>query len=158
MKSTLHPLSSAVRFALSAGAIGLLGVAAMPAFAQEAAATTAESETTQLDRIEVLGSRIRRSEGESALPVLSLSRQEIERTGLTQLADILRDLSVNGPSLSLNTNNGNTSGNSSVNLRNCASNRTLVLVNGRRWVSGNGLDGTVDLSSIPLAAVDRIDV
>lgn len=158
MKSTLHPLSSAVRFALSAGAIGLLGVAAMPAFAQTAAPAAAESETTQLDRIEVLGSRIRRSEGESALPVLSLSRQEIERTGLTQLADILRDLSVNGPSLSLNTNNGNTSGNSSVNLRNCASNRTLVLVNGRRWVSGNGLDGTVDLSSIPLAAVDRIDV
>ena len=157
MKSKPHPLSSAVRFALSATAAGLLGVAALPAFAQDAPAA-AGSDTTQLDRIEVLGSRIRRSEGETALPVLSLNRQDIERTGLTQLADILRDLSVNGPSLSLNTNNGNTSGNSSVNLRNCQSNRTLVLVNGRRWVSGNGLDGTVDLSSIPLAAVERIDV
>lgn len=156
MKSKPHPLSSAVRFALSAGAIGLLGFAAMPTLAQDTADTGAA--VTQLDRIEVLGSRIRRVEGETALPVLSITRQEIERTGLTQLADIMRELSVNGPSLSLNTNNGNTSGNSSVNLRNCASNRTLVLVNGRRWVSNNGLDGTVDLSSIPLAAVDRIDV
>ncbi|WP_290886895.1 TonB-dependent receptor [Arenimonas sp.] len=159
MKSKPHPLSSAVRFALSASAIGILGLAAMPAIAQDAAApAAAASEPTTLDRIEVLGSRIRRAEGDTALPVLSIERAEIERTGLTQLADILREISVNGPSLSLNTNNGNTSGNSSVNLRNCASNRTLVLVNGRRWVSGNGLDGTVDLSSIPLAAVEGIDI
>ena len=90
--------------------------------------------------------------------MLTLDRSDIERTGLTQVADILREISINGPSLSLNTNNGNTSGNSSVNLRNCQANRTLVLVNGRRWVSDNGLAGSVDLSSIPTAAVERIEI
>ncbi|MGQ0800803.1 MAG: TonB-dependent receptor plug domain-containing protein, partial [Pseudomarimonas sp.] len=148
--SKCNSLSFAIRVALIATA----AAAAMPAFAQEPAA----GEAASLDRIEVLGSRIRRAAAETALPVLSISRNDLDRSGLTQIADVIREISVNGPSLSLATNNGNTSGNSSVNLRNCASNRTLVLVNGRRWVSDNGLAGSVDLSSIPLAAVDRIEV
>lgn len=143
-------LSAAVRYALAAGAVGLMALPVAPAFAQD--------EEAQLDRVEVLGSRIRRAEGETALPVLSLERADLERTGLTQVADILREISVNGPSLSLNTNNGNTSGNSSVNLRNCASNRTLVLVNGKRWVTDNGLAGAVDLSTIPVSAIERIEI
>lgn len=140
-------LRDAITFALVAGATTLAGTGI--ASAQEA---------QTLDRVEVLGSRIQRSEAEAALPVLSITRQELEATGLTQVADVLREISANGPSLSLNTNNGNTSGNSSVNLRNCASNRTLVLVNGRRWVSDNGLSGSVDLNSIPFAAVERVEV
>lgn len=151
----INDLTGAVRRALAASAA--LGLAVTP-FAALAQDTGQPQSTQSLDRIEVLGSRIKRSEAETALPVLSVSREEIERTGLTQVADVLRELSVNGPSLSLNTNNGNVSGNSSVNLRNCASNRTLVLVNGRRWVSDNALSGAVDLSSIPIAAVNRIDV
>jgi len=144
-------LSQTIKFVLLGGASALI---AMPAFAQD------ESDTDEdtLAPVEVTGSRIRRAAGETALPVLSIGREEIARLGLPVLADVLRELSVNGPSLSLNTNNGNTSGNSGVNLRNCASNRTLVLVNGRRWVSSNGLAGSVDLGSIPLAAVDRIEV
>lgn len=153
MNAKSNPLSLAVRYGLVVGAAGVLGLTAAPttSFAQS-------GEEAVLDKIEVLGSRIRRAEGETALPVLSIERAELERTGLTQVADILRELSINGPSLSLNTNNGNTSGNSSVNLRNCASNLTLVLVNGRRWVSNNGLGGAVDLGSIPTSAIERIEV
>lgn len=142
-------LAGAIRYALFAGAASVL---AAPAFAQDDAAPQT------LDRVEVLGTRIKQIDIETALPVLVLSREQIERTGLTQIADILREISVNGPSLSLNTNTGNPSGNSNVNLRNCAPNRTLVLVNGRRWVSSNALTGSVDLSSIPLAAVENIQV
>lgn len=144
-------LRDAISFALAVCATTVAGMGG-------AAAQDSEEGTRTLDRIEVLGSRIKRADAETALPVLSISRQELEHTGLTQVADVLRELSVNGPSLSLNTNNGNTSGNSSVSLRNCGSNRTLVLVNGRRWVSDNGLGGAADLSSIPMAAVERIDV
>ncbi len=149
MKLSPKPLSSSISLALLGG---LFALPAPLVMAQD------EDSAQSLDAVEVIGSRIRRAEGETALPVFSLDRAALERTGLTVLSDVLRDLSVNGPSLSLGTNNGNTSGNSSVNLRNCASNRTLVLVNGRRWVSNNGLAGTVDLGSIPLAAVERIDV
>ncbi|MEF3082782.1 TonB-dependent receptor [Luteimonas sp. SMYT11W] len=140
-------LRDAISFALIAGATTLAGTGV--AIAQEA---------QTLDRVEVLGSRIQRSEAEAALPVLAITRQELEATGLTQVADVLREISANGPALSLNTNNGNTSGNSSVNLRNCGANRTLVLVNGRRWVSDNGLSGSVDLNSIPFAAIERVEV
>lgn len=146
-------LRDAITFALAIGATALAGTGV--AFAQDAAV---KPEATTLDRIEVIGSRIKRAEGETALPVLTLRRADIEKTGLTQVADVLKQISVAGPAISLNTNNGNTSGNSGVNLRNCGSDRTLVLVNGRRWVSSNGLGGAVDLSSIPLAAVDRIEV
>lgn len=148
-------LREAISFALAMGATTLAGTGV--ALAQDQTQPDDASATT-LDRIEVLGSRIRRVEGETALPVLTIQREDIEKTGLTQIADVLKEISVNGPSLSLNTNNGNTSGNSSVNLRNCGSNRTLVLVDGKRWVSNNGLGGTVDFSSIPLAAVERIEV
>ncbi|WP_372018688.1 TonB-dependent receptor plug domain-containing protein [Pseudoxanthomonas sp. 10H] len=124
-----------------------------------ASAQSGEAQATQtLDKIEVLGSRIKRAGIETAQPVLSLTREDLDRTGLTQVSDVLRELTVAGPSLSLNTNNGNTSGNSSISLRNCGSNRTLVLVNGRRWASDNGLGGAVDLNSIPMAAVENIQV
>jgi iron complex outermembrane recepter protein len=146
-----NELVRSIRYALTIGLIG--AVTAPVALAQDEAA---EEET--LEAVEVLGSRIRRVQSETAQPVLSFERGDIEKTGLTSIAEVLKEISVNGPSLSLNTNNGNTSGNSGVNLRNCASNRTLVLVNGRRWVSNNGLAGSVDLSSIPLAAVERFEI
>lgn len=150
-----------VRRRLRSGMLFLAIGACLSSTAQANTAATAQEGSEQpqsLDRIEVLGSRIKRSEAETALPVLSISRAELQRSGLTQVADVLREISINGPSLSLNTNNGNTSGNSSVNLRNCASNLTLVLVNGRRWVTNNGLNGSVDLNSIPMAAVESIEI
>jgi iron complex outermembrane recepter protein len=52
-------------------------------------------------------------------------------------------------------NNGG-DGSATVNLRNLGSDRTLVLVNGRRWVSG--LTGTVDLNTIPTAVIERIEI
>ena len=88
-----NKLRDAITFALVAGATTLAGTGV--ASAQEA---------QTLDRVEVLGSRIQRSEAEAALPVLSITRQELEATGLTQVADVLREISANGPSLSLNTN------------------------------------------------------
>ncbi len=144
-----NELVHSIRVAL---VLGLTGVVSMPVMAQE------DTDQETLKPVEVLGSRIRRVQSETANPVLSFERADIEKTGLTSIAEVLKEISVNGPSLSLNTNNGNTSGNSGVNLRNCASNRTLVLVNGKRWVSNNGLAGSVDLSSIPLAAVERFEV
>ena len=144
-----NELVHSIRVAL---VLGLTGAVSMPVMAQD------DTEQDTLRPVEVLGSRIRRVQSETANPVLSFERADIEKTGLTSIAEVLKEISVNGPSLSLNTNNGNTSGNSSVNLRNCDSSRTLVLVNGKRWVSDNGLGGSVDLSSIPLAAVERFEV
>jgi len=126
------------------------------AAAQDSGATT-EPETTELDRIEVTGSRIKRTDVETSQPVLTLSREEIQAQGLTSVGDVIQNISTNGSTLNTTINNGG-NGETRVSLRNLGSNRTLVLVNGRRWVGGTGLGGAVDLNTIPTAAVERIEV
>ncbi|PPU09078.1 TonB-dependent receptor domain-containing protein [Xanthomonas arboricola] len=116
-----------------------------------------EAGTTNLDKIEVTGSRIKRADVETSQPVFSMSRQQIESQGLTSIGDVIQNISSGGSALNSNVNNGG-NGETRVNLRNLGSNRTLVLVNGRRWVGGTGLGGAVDLNTIPTAAVERIEV
>lgn len=146
-------LRDAIKFAL---AVGATAAVAMPAaFAQEEA--PAQQEATTLDRVEVTGSRIKRTEIETSQPVFSLDREDIQAQGLTSVGDVIQNISANGSTLNSTFNNrGN--GETRVSLRNLGSNRTLVLVNGQRWVGGTGLGGAVDLNTIPTAAVERIEV
>lgn len=114
-------------------------------------------EPVTLDRIEVTGSRIKRTDLETSQPIFSLNREEIQAQGLTSVGDVIQNLTANGSALNTQVNNGG-NGETQVTLRNLGSNRTLVLVNGRRWVGGTGLGGAVDLNTIPTAAVERIEV
>ncbi len=126
---------------------GTLLVPAAPSFAQTGAA----------ERVEITGSRIKRIDSETSQPIFTLTRQDIEAQGLTSVGDVIQNLSSNGSALNSTFNNGG-NGETRVSLRNLGSNRTLVLVNGKRWVGGTGLGGAVDLNSIPATAIDRIDV
>ena len=117
----------------------------------------------QLERVEITGSRIKRVDAESAAPVQTITREDIERTGKTSIQEILRTVTAdsNG-TIPTSFTNGFASGSAAVSLRGLGVNSTLVLVNGRR-MSTYGLadDGTrnfVDLNSLPLEAVDRIEV
>ncbi|KQZ60261.1 MULTISPECIES: TonB-dependent receptor [unclassified Lysobacter] len=143
-------LRDAITFALAVGATAAAGTGV--AFAQET-----EKEATTLDRIEVTGSRIKRTDIETSQPVFSLSRDDIQAQGLTSVGDVIQNITANGSTLNSTFNNGG-NGETRVSLRNLGSNRTLVLVNGRRWVGGTGLGGAVDLNTIPTAAVERIEV
>ncbi len=126
---------------------------ALPCHAQDAAAGTDDAKV--MEEVVVVGSRIRRVDLETSQPVFVLEREQIERTGLTSVGDILQDLTTHGAALNTTFNNGG-DGTTRVDLRNLGDNRTLVLVNGRRWTTG--LDGGVDLNSIPLAVIERIEV
>ena len=75
------------------------------------------------------GSRIKRVDIETSQPVFTLDRIDLERTSLTSVYDILSELTTNGASFGLQVNSANTTGSSTVDMRNCGSNRTLVLVN-----------------------------
>lgn len=154
MKCNRNLLSEAVRFGLVAGAVGFAGMHAEPVRAQDAAEA---KETTELSKVLVTGSRIRRVDAETSQPVFSVSRADIDAQGLTSIGDVIQNLTANGSALNTTFNNGG-NGESRVSLRNLGSNRTLVLVNGRRWVGGTGLGGAVDLNTIPTAAVERIEV
>lgn len=144
-------LRDAISFALVVGttAIAGTGVAAAQTI------PSAQTEATTLDRIEVTGSRIRSVDAETSQPVLVLDRAAIEKQGLTSVAEVLQRISANGANINRTFNNGG-DGSSEISLRNLGSSRTLVLVDGRRWVQGLG--GAVDLNTIPSAMVERIEV
>ncbi|QGW66101.1 TonB-dependent receptor [Lysobacter soli] len=150
-------LRDAIRVTLALGTTTAAGMGA--AQAQDPAPAPAQ-ETTTLDRIEVTGSRIKRADIETSQPIFSLSRDDITAQGLTSVGDVIQNITANGSTLNTTFNNGG-NGDTGVSLRNLGANRTLVLVNGRRWVggaSGTGLGGQVDLNSIPTAAVERVEV
>jgi iron complex outermembrane receptor protein len=139
---------SLLRRSILAAMYGGTAITAAPAIAQD-------QDAEQLETITVIGSRIKRTDIETSQPVFVLERQDLQKTGLTSVGDILQDLSSNGATLNTTFNNGG-NGETRINLRNLGSNRTLVLVNGRRWVTGLG--GQVDLNSIPVSIVERVEV
>lgn len=109
-----------------------------------------------LGTIYVTGSHIRSIDVASEHPLQVLTLEDIRRTGLTSVGDIVQSLIVDsGQTLNRNVNNGN-DGAMTVNLHSLGANRTLVLLNGQRFAAQ--VDGVVDLSGIPLAMVDRIEV
>ncbi|HCV97218.1 MAG TPA: TonB-dependent receptor [Stenotrophomonas sp.] len=142
-----HPLRNAI-------AIALVASCSAPAFAQ-----TANDGTTNLDRIEITGSRIRQASVESAQPVVALNRAEIEKKGYVNVADILQDVTAAGaPSMSRanSLESGRDFGGMYVSLRNLGPERSLVLIDGRRM--GVSAAGYSDLASIPSSIVDRVEV
>lgn len=111
--------------------------------------------------IVVTGSRIARPGAESATPVAVVGNEEIRRQGATNIQDVLAKLPQVGiPGLSNTNSNFLTSGNgvATINLRNLGDSRTLVLVNGRRFVAGLAGTSIVDVNNIPADFIDRIEV
>jgi iron complex outermembrane receptor protein len=145
---------------LLAGAFGTL---ALPGFAL---AQTADG-TQRMERVVVTGSSIKRIDGETALPVQILKRDDIERTGASSTEELVKQLSSlssAGSSTTVANASGYGGGSiATVSLRGLGGARTLVLVNGRRVsVYGGGSAGaagsSVDVNSIPLSAIERVEV
>ncbi len=149
------------------------GALSAPAFTQDAN-VPAPTDTTPVapqaaaepiagadDAIVVTGSRIRRPDLESASPVAVIDAQQIQSQGIVNTQDLLQKLPQVGiPGLSRTNSNFLTSGNgvATIDLRNLGDSRTLVLVNGRRFVPGVAGTSIVDVNNIPADFVERIDV
>src|SRR4249919_2038487 len=108
-----------------------------------------------LPGIVVTGSHIGRAGFETSQPLIVLDRRDLQRAGLTSVGEILQQLPQHVSDLNSDYNNGG-NGETRVDLRNLGARRTLVLLNGHRYVTA--LDGAVDVASIPLPIVDRIEV
>ena len=155
-------VSKAVRLALVVGAAGL-GANAM-ADDQTTTTTTTTTNTTSstnLGKIEVTGSRIKRTDVETAQPISIVTAAQIKQTGLATIGAVIQKLTSTGSSLSTLDNFGGNftftgGGQSTVDLRNLDAKRVLVLVNGKRWATG--LDGTVDLNTVPSSVIDHVEV
>ncbi|AYM78898.1 TonB-dependent receptor [Janthinobacterium agaricidamnosum] len=131
-----------------------------PVMAQEAAAPA-------MQRVEVTGSSIKRVAKEGALPVQVISFDQIEKQGITTTEQLVRTLSANGTGADNMTSGNNvfgadadrvSGGASFASLRGLGPSSTLVLLNGRRIATHGASGKSVDLNSIPLGAISRVEI
>ncbi|HKJ17691.1 MAG TPA: TonB-dependent receptor [Xanthomonadales bacterium] len=162
MRLTLKPLYVATIFALSGFA--------SHSFAQSTDADSDDAE--MLEEIIITGSRIRQDPLEQRSPIQFISEQDIDVSGTLSLGDYLQTLPISGSAINrTNNSSGNLgfppdgsgigAGASEVDLRYLGSKRTLVLVDGKRWIRGSsasGVSGAVDLNSIPFNAIKSIEI
>lgn len=128
------------------------------------ALTLAAQAQEKLERVEVTGSAIKRIDGETALPVQVLKREDIVKTGATTVAELMKTISANTAALtdgmSISDITGGQRGLNAANLRGIGVSTTLVLLNGRRMANfaTPGDDAGVDLNNIPAGAIDRVEI
>ena len=163
-----------IRTGLNCGAaIGalLLGLAAVDGVAAQTA-TAAAADSAGGESIIVTGSRIRRDPLTLDAPVVFVDRSTIDRTGLSSTADVLQRLPSAAGGLNGKVNNSGNLGNppdgggvgagsAEIDLRYLGSRRTLVLMDGLRFVNGasaSGIPGSVDLNAIPAGMIERIEI
>lgn len=129
-------------------------------------ATCVEAASPNLEEVVVTGSRIARgSDFESPSPVLTVDRDSIERSGYNNLQQLMEKVPANGAgAFSTRGNNQDSTANgaASISLRGLGADATLVLVNGRRVAisafAENVTTSFVDINSIPVAAIERVEV
>ncbi len=147
-------LSCSIRLALAVG----LGAAAAGAHAQSAAPAQA------IQRVEITGSSIKRIDAETALPVQVIKREDIDKSGVTTAAELLKNISANTAPLSdgasITDGTSGQRGFNGANLRGIGVSSTLVLLNGRRLANfaSPGDNAGVDLNNIPAGAIQRVEV
>lgn len=154
--STAGALCAALAFNLSAAQVQTV-------YAQEA---------TEIEEVVVTGSRIRRNPLDDAAAIMDIGRDDITKSGSTNLGDAMQNLPIAGSAINSQFNvpgnsgfpqdgSGIGAGAVELSIRNIGAKRTLVLVDGRRWVAGgsaSGVAGTVDLNSVPDNVIERIEI
>jgi iron complex outermembrane recepter protein len=113
-----------------------------------------------LQRVEVTGSAIKRVNAEGALPVQTFTQEDIKRSGVTSVTDFIQQLPVmQGANVTVLADSvgGGGAGITSASIHDLGAQYTLVLLNGRRLAPATS-GSTIDLNSIPLAAIDRVEV
>ncbi len=145
-------------------------LAAVPIYAQNVEQD--EGSESLLEEVVVTGSRIRKDPLNEPAPILNLSEDYIDDTGLTNLGAVLQQLPIMGSAINTRFNvpgnsgfpqdgNGIGAGAVQISLRNLGAKRTLVLVDGRRWIAGasaSGIPSVVDMNTIPANVIERIEI
>ncbi|MCH8501471.1 MAG: TonB-dependent receptor [Aliidiomarina sp.] len=151
---TNNKLAKSIRLALMFGATAtaMTGIASAQDQEQE------EEAAERVERIQVTGSRIQRTDMEGALPVTVIDRQSIELSGEISAADLIRNTTFNSAGSFRPQSGSSAQGVSQVNMRGLGASRTLVLVDGRRLTMSPSTGSSQDLNSIPMGAIERIEI
>ena len=160
------------RFVRPLSLVKLLVLCVIVAAAHQSLAQAREDRQSTLEEVVVTGTHIRQDSLDASSSMLSISADELNRSGLGSLADNLQRIPGMGSALNARFNSsgnfGSTqpgegvgAGSAQVNLRHLGAKRTLVLVDGMRWVnaaSATGIPGAPDLNTIPLNVIERVDI
>lgn len=152
-----HYKKQPARTALAAALSAAFGLMPQQALAQA-------DEPVKIARVEVTGSSIKRLENETALPVQVIRREDIDKSGVTTAAELLKNISANTAPLSdgasITDGTSGQRGFNGANLRGLGVSSTLVLLNGRRLANfaSPGDNAGVDLNNIPAGAIARVEI
>lgn len=113
--------------------------------------------SAQVGEVVVTGSRIARRDYVASSPIVSVGPKALEATGSVNVETLINQLPAFTASVSSTSNNPSNGGQANIDLRGLGSNRTLVLLDGRRVTPSNA-DGTVDINTIPAALIDNIEI
>lgn len=138
--------------------LGLAVVSAIPMFSSMQV-LAADDAAQSIEKIQVTGSRISRSDMEGASPVTLIGADDIKAMGATSIDSVLQKMTATGGAMTNPGINNGSGGNARIDLRGLGASRTLVLVNGRRMIaSGTGAASTVDLNTIPVSMIKSVEV
>ncbi|QLE85933.1 MULTISPECIES: TonB-dependent receptor plug domain-containing protein [Shewanella] len=150
--NSLTLTAKAVRVGLLAAATTSVAFSGV-AFAEE------QEEGATVERIQVTGSRIKRTDLEGSSPVTTITSADIEKTGEMSVADVLRRSNLNTFGSFAESSGSTWQSQANISLRGAGADRTLVLLNGKRMPGSPTMGGTaVNLNTIPTAAIERIEV
>lgn len=147
---TNSKLAKSVRLAIAFGAASTVAMANF--------ATAQEADESSVERIAVTGSSIKRTDVEGALPITNITAEDIVKTGVTSVPDLIASIpSMQGFTAPSQSVGGGGAGIAAAALRGLDEEYTLVLLNGRR-LAPSGSGSSVDVNSIPLAAIERVEI
>ncbi len=144
--------------------LAILQCLALPGVALAQSEPQAKADSEVLDAVVVTGSRLRRVAAETALPVEIVTREEIQKRGVTTAAELIKSLTANtaplGDGASITDGTSGQRGFNGANLRGIGVSSTLILLNGRRLANfaSPGDEAGVDLNNIPAGAIERVEV
>jgi iron complex outermembrane receptor protein len=129
-------------------------------------------EAEAVEEVVVTGSRIRRNPLNEPVAIMEIDAGDIEETGVTNLGDALQQLPITGSAINSKFNvpgnsgfpqdgSGIGAGAVQLSIRNVSAKRTLVLVDGKRWIAGasaSGVPVAVDLNTIPDNVIERVEI
>ncbi len=129
-------------------------------------------EAEAMEEVIVTGSRIRRNPLDEPVAIMEIGAAEIEQTGMTNLGDALQQLPITGSAINSKFNvpgnsgfpqdgSGIGAGAVELSIRNLSAKRTLVLVDGKRWIAGasaSGVPTAVDLNTVPDNVIERVEI
>ena len=147
------------KFNLIHQSIGMILLGSLSFSSSVTGQTDSKAEATE-QRIVVTGSKLKRLGAIAPNPMTVITGSDIQNAGITNVGELLNKLPSSNVGISPETSNNTifANGLNKTSLRGLGSSRTLVLVNGRRFVGGSAGSSAVDLNSIPTATIDRIEV